>query len=96
MRVSSIGLVYRVAAISSFLHAPGDAVVTPACNPPHCLCPPHRIDGCHETNFRRTEPSPSRSSQDLIVMPTHAKHNVVWGKLTGQPQVARRAHFPDV
>ena len=85
MRVSGIGLVYHVASISSFLHAPGDAVVTPASNPPHCLCPPHRIYGRHETNFRL---SGSRSSKDLIVMPTHPKHNVVWGKLTGQPQVA--------
>jgi hypothetical protein len=37
--------------------------------------------------FRLLESNPLRPSKDLIVMPTHAKHNVVWAKLTGQPQV---------
>ena len=94
--LSAITGVYAVAPISPLPDAPGDAVVTPASNPPHCLCPPHRIYGRHETNFRLSEPNPSRSSKDIIVMPAHAKHNVVWGKLTCQPQVERRAHLPDV
>ena len=62
-------------------------------NPCHL---PHRIYGRHENNSSLSRPHLSRSSKDLIVMPTHAKHNVVWGQLTRQPQVTRRPYFPDI